>query len=146
MKKVKDFVDEAIAKNYKVDALDGGIYMMDYPLSYQEGNRFQRVYLRDWYDERNKKDTFFINSYISDYTRNFDLERILREAEFGRMSMVCLKRIPDGQGGEKEALYTQTAVPCSYIGDSYEEFMALVFEVAANADYIEKIFFTNDVS
>jgi hypothetical protein len=62
------------------------------------------------------------------------------------MSMVCLKRIPDGQGGEKEALYTQTAVPCSYIGDSYEEFMALVFEVAANADYIEKIFFTNDVS
>jgi hypothetical protein len=146
MKKVKDFVDEAIAKNYKVEALDGGIYMMDYPLTYQDGTRFQRVYLRDWHDERNKKDTFFINSFISDYTRNFDLERILREAEFGRMSMVCLKKIPDGQGGEKEALYTQTAVPCSYVGDSYEEFMAVVFEVAANADYIEKIFFTNDVS
>lgn len=146
MKKVKDFVDEAIAKNYKVDALDGGIYMLDFPLVYDDGNRFQRVYLRDWYDEKNKKDTFFINSYISDYTRNFDLERILREAEYGRMSMVCLKRIPDGQGGEKEALYTQTAVPCKYIGDSYEDFMAVVFEVAANADYIEKLFFTNDVS
>lgn len=146
MKKAKDFVDEAIAKNYKVDTLDGGIYMMDYPLAYDDGSRFQRVYIRDWYDERNKKDTFFINSYIADYTRNFDLERLLREAEFGRMSMVCLKKIPDGQGGEKEALYTQTAVPCTYIGDNYEEFMAAVFEVAANADYIEKIFFTNDVS
>jgi hypothetical protein len=146
MKTVKDFVDEAIAKNYKVDALDDGIYMIDYPLAYQDGNRFQRVYVRDWYDERNKKQTFFINSYISDYSRNFDLERILREADFGRMSMVCLKRISDGQGVEKEALYTQTAVPSSYIGDSYEEFMAVVFEVASNADYIEKLFFTNDVS
>jgi hypothetical protein len=146
MKPVKEFVDEAIAKNYKVDALEGGIYMMDYPLAYQDGNRFQRVYVRDWYDERNKKQTYFINSYIADYTRNFDLERILREAEFGRMSMVCLKRIPDGQGGEKDALYTQATLPCSYINGSYEEFMAVVFEVASNADYIEKLFFTNDVS
>lgn len=146
MTPVKTFVDMAIAKGFKVDALDGGIYMMDYPLAYQDGNRFQRVYLRDWYDERNKKQTYFINSYISDYTRNFDLERILREAEYGRMSMVCLKRIPDGQGGEKEALYTQTAIPVNFINDNYDEFMAVVFEVAANADYIEKIFFTNDVS
>ena len=146
MKKVKDFVDEAIAKNYKVDALEGGIYMLDFPLSYQDGNRFQRVYVRDWYDERNQKETYFINSYISDYTRNFDLERILREAEYGRLSMVCLKPIPDGQGGQKEALYTQTTVPCKYINDSFDEFMAVVFEVAANADYIEKVFFTNDVS
>jgi len=146
MKTAKDFIDEAISKNYKVDTLEGGIYMIDFPLSYSEGNRFQRVYVRDWYDERNKKQTFFINSYISDYTRNFDLERILREAEYGRLSMVCLKPISDGQGGTKEALYTQTTVPVSFINDNYEAFMSVVFEVAANADYIEKLFFTNDVS
>jgi len=147
MKKVSEFVAEARANNYKVDELDGGIFMLDFPLKYGENEtRFQRVYLRDWYDERNQKQTYFINSYISDYTRNFDLERILREAEFGRMSMICLKKIPDGQGGEKEALYTQTTVPVNYINSDYKEFMNLVFEVASNADFVEKLFFTNDVS
>ena|SRR5688572_2370089 len=147
MKKVNEFVAEARANNFKVDELDGGIFMLDFPLKYGENEtRFQRVYLRDWYDERNQKQTYFINSYISDYTRNFDLERILREAEFGRMSMICLKRIPDGQGGEKEALYTQTTVPVSYVNGDYKEFMSIVFEVAANADFVEKLFFTNDVS
>jgi hypothetical protein len=60
--------------------------------------------------------------------------------------MVCFKTIPNGQGGQKEALYTQTTIPCAYINDSYDEFMAVVFEVAANADYIEKIFHLQDLS
>lgn len=140
-KPVKEFVDEAIAKGYQVEALDGGIYMMDYPLDYEEEVRFQRVYLRDWYDERNKKQTYFINSYICDYNDSLDLKDILFEAEFGRMSMVCLKKIPDEEnGGEKEAFYTQTAIPVSYINGNYDEFMLVVFEVAANADYIYKKF------
>jgi hypothetical protein len=144
MKSVKDFVDEAIKNGYKVETLDGGIYMLDYPLSYNEGTRYQRVYLRDWFDDHAKKQTYFINSYICDYTAGLDLARVLREANFGRLTMVCMKNIPDGSGGEKEALYTQTTIPCSYINDSYTDFMAVVFEAAANADYIEKIFFTED--
>jgi hypothetical protein len=128
-KPVKDFVDEAIAKDYKVEALDGGIYMMDYPLDYEGETRFQRVYFRDWYDERSKKQTYFINSYICDYNDGLDLKGI-----------ICLKKVPDDNGGEKEALYIQTAVPTTFINGSYDEFMNVVFEVAANADYIAKKF------
>lgn len=137
-KKVKDFVDEAIANDYKVETLDGGIYMMDYPLNYEGETRFQRVYLRDWYDERNNKENYFINSYICDYNDNLDLKDILIEADFGRMAIICLKKVPDDNGGEKEALYAQTAVPTTFINGSYDEFMLVVFEVAANADYIAK--------
>jgi hypothetical protein len=146
MKTVKQFVDEAISKGFKIETLDGGIYIIDYPLSYNDGNRFQRVYVRDFNDESTKKQSYFINSYICDYTSHIDLARVLREANFGRVTMVCFKTIPNGQGGQKEALYTQTTIPCSYINDSYDEFMAVVFEVAANADYIEKIFHLQDLS
>lgn len=54
MKTVKNFIDEAIAKGFKIETLEGGIYINDYVLSYQEGNRFQRVYVRDFYDESTK--------------------------------------------------------------------------------------------
>ena len=137
-KPVKEFVDQAVDKGYQVETLDGGIYMMDYPLDYDGETRFQRVYLRDWYDEHNKKQTYFVNSYICDYNDSIDLKDILLEAEFGRMSMICLKKIPDDNGGEKEALYVQTAVPTTFINGNYDEFMYVVFEVAANADYITK--------
>ncbi len=146
MKTVINFVDEAIAKGFKIETLEGGIYIIDYVLSYQEGNRFQRVYVRDFYDESTKKQSYFIISYICDYTSQIDIARVLREANYGRLTMICLKTIPNGQGGEKEALYTQTTIPCTYINDSYDEFMAVVFEAAANADYIEKIFHAQDIA
>ena len=146
MKTVKEFVDLAIEKNFKVETLDGGIYSIDYPLNYNGVFRYQRVYVRDFYDEQTKKQSYFINSYICDYTSHIDLARVLREANFGRMTVICFKTIPNGNGGDKEALYTQTTIPCIYINDSYEEFMAIVFETAANADYIEKIFHLEDLS
>jgi hypothetical protein len=137
-KPIKEFVDEAINKGYKVEAMDGGIYMIDYPLDYVNETVVQRVYLRDWYDERSKKQTYFINSYICDYNDGLNLKDILIEAEFGRMSIICLKRVPDDSGGEKEVLYAQTAVPTTFINGNYNEFMNIVFEVAANADYIAR--------
>jgi hypothetical protein len=144
MKSVKDFIDEAINNGFKVETLDNAVYMIDYPLSYAEGMRYQVVYVRDHFDDSTKKQTYYINSYICEFSSQIDPLIVLREANFGRLSMVCLKNIPDGQGGQKEALYTQCTIPCSYINDDYKEFMSIVFEVASNADYIEKIFFAED--
>jgi hypothetical protein len=146
MKPVKEFVDMAIEKKFKVEALDGGIFVIDYPLNYNGVFRYQRVYVRDFYDNDTKKQSYFINSYICDYTSQIDLARILREASFGRLTMICFKTIPNGNGGEKEALYTQTTIPCNFINGSYDEFMAIVFEAASNADYIEKIFHSQDLA
>ncbi len=144
MKSSKDFMEEASNKGLKVESFDNGVYMIDYPLKYEDLVRYQRVYIRDWFDDYNKKQTYYINSYICDLSPQLDLARILREANFGRLTMVCIKSIADGQGGQKEALYTQTTIPCSYINNDYNEFMAVVFETASNADYIEKIFFNED--
>jgi hypothetical protein len=146
MKTVKDFVDEAFANKFKVEALDSGIYIIDYPLSYQEGTRFQRVFVRDRNDDPTKKQSYFINSYICDITPAIDLAQVLREANFGRLTTPCIKKISDEKGGEKESLYTQTTIPCNYINDDYKEFMAIVFECAANADYLEKLFLKEDIS
>ena len=146
MKAVKDFIEEAISKGYKVKTLDGGIYLIDFPLKYQDDNRYQCVNVRDLFDEHSKKQSYFINSYICDLTTQINLARVLREANYGRLTMICLKSIPDGHGGQKEALFTQTTIPCAYINDDYNEFMSVILETATNADYIEKIFHAKDIA
>jgi hypothetical protein len=146
MKAVKDFVEEAMSNGYNVELLDGGIYRIDYPLTYEDGNRFQCVYVRDLLDDQTQKQSYFMNSYICDFTSKVNISRVLREANYGKITMICLKSIPDGHGSQKEALYTQTTIPSTYLNDDYNEFMSVVFEVAANADYIEKIFHPKDMA
>jgi hypothetical protein len=76
---------------------------------------------------------------LCDISSKIDPYLILREADFGRLTILCIKKMTLEDGSHKEGLYIQSSIPVHFIQENYEEFMKVIFEVAANADYVLKL-------
>lgn len=143
MSNLANLVGQATTTGFSVKTLDHNTgYQWDYPLKYADSEiRYQYVYLSEFMDSKLNKSVFFIRSFAGYLTPTVSTVELLCEAEYGYVSMICLKKVPQSDGSQKEGIFVQTIIPAEYINGSYANFLAIVHEVAANADYIEKKFF-----
>lgn len=146
MSNLASLIEQAAAAGYgkNIKPLDNNAgHQWDYALKYadSEALRYQYVYLSEYLDPKLNKNVFFIRSFAGHLTPAVSSVDLLREAEYGFVSMICLKKMKQTDGTEKEGIYVQTVIPAEYLNGNYTNFLAIVHEIAANADYVEKKFF-----
>ena len=144
MSNLASLIKQATTAGFGIKPLDNNAgYQWDYALKYADSDnlRYQFVYLSEYLDTKINRNVFFIRSFAGHLTPAISSVDLLREAEYGFVSMICLKKMKQADGTEKEGIYVQTVIPQEYINGSYANFLAIVHEIAANADYVEKKFF-----
>ena len=144
MSNLASLIQQATTAGFGIKPLENNAgYQWDYALKYADSEklRYQFVYLGEYLDPKLNKNVFFIRSFAGHLSPAISSVDLLREAEYGFVSMICLKKTKLSDGTEKEGIYVQTVIPVEYINGNYANFLSIVHEVAANADYIEKKFF-----
>lgn len=144
MSNLKALLLPEIEQGFQIKAYENDLFGWDYPLKYQDVTRFQYVYLSEYKDERRQRDYIFIRSFVCEHKPGLDLAGLLREAEYGFMSMICLKPYTTKDGIKTEAVYSQCMLPLDAVQNNKSLFLDVVHEIASNADYIEKKFFGGD--
>lgn len=147
MSNLKTLLLPEIEKGFNIKAFDENKgFSWDYPLKYEDGTRFQFLSLSEYHDEKKQKDYIYISSFICEHTPGLDLAGMLREAEYGFMSMVCLKAYTNKDNIKAEGLYIQCLLPLDAALSNNDLFLDVVHEVASNADYIEKKYTGSDAN
>lgn len=146
MSNLKTLLLPEIEQGFQIKAFEDGLFGWDYPLKYQDAKRFQYVYLSEYHDEGKSRDYIYIRSFICEHKPGLDLAGLLREAEYGYMSMVCLKPYTTKDGIKTEAFYAQCLLPLEAAQNNKNLFLDVVHEIASNADYIEKKFVGGDAA
>ncbi len=144
MSNLAELIQQAITAGFTIKPLnDNAGYQWDYPLKYADSDtlRYQYVYLSEYLDPKLNKNVFFIRSFAGFMVPPVRAIDLLREAEYGFVSMVCLKKMKQADGTDAEGIYVQTVMPTEYINGNYVNFLAIVHEIGSSADYIEKKFF-----
>ena len=142
MKYIPALLAEYFTQGYNIKLINETTYSWDYPLVYGDGGkRFQYVYLGEMTEK--EKDHLYIRSYIADFSDKLNAMQLLREAELGSLSCVCLKPyIKDGK--KVEGLYVQSIFPAQLAMQNKDVFITVVHEVANRADAIEKKYLAVD--
>lgn len=143
MKYVPALLTEYFAKGHNIKLLNEKTYAWDYGLVYNDGStRFQFVYLGEMVDRG--KDQLYIRSQISDFSDKLNAMQLLREAELGSLSCVCLKQYTKTDGTQVEGVFVQCIFPAEIAMQHKEMFIEIVHEVANRADSIEKKYLAVD--
>lgn len=142
MKYIPTLLADYFTQGYNIKLINEATYSWDYPLAYGDGSkRFQYVYLGEMTEK--EKDHLFIRSYIADFSDKLNAIQLLREAELGSLSCVCLKSYTK-DGKQVEGLYVQSIFPAQLAMQNKEVFIDVVHEVANRADAIEKKYLAVD--
>ncbi|MEO6540764.1 MAG: hypothetical protein ABIN74_07235 [Ferruginibacter sp.] len=137
MKHIPALLADNFAKGYNIKLLNENTYVWDYPLLYNDGsNRLQFVYLGEV--TLLEKEYLYVRSFISDFSDKLNAMQLLREAEYGSLSCVCIKPYTKADGTQVEGVYVQSVFPVELASQNKQAFMDLVHEVANRADAIEK--------
>lgn len=127
----------------KLDELSEGFFRFDIGIKQKDGSgRFQYVYLWMVTDPDNPRDRIYMNSRCGQYTEDLDLYEIMKESGFSRYSTLTIvdDKLADGTPCEtviaQASPYADT-INVGLLGD-------ILFEVAINADYVEKKYFGSD--
>ena len=137
MKHIPALLADHFAKGYNIKLLNENTYSWDYPLLYNDGSsRLQFVYLGEV--TILEKDYLYIRSFVADFSDKLNAMQLLREADFGNMSCICLKPYTKSDGTQAEGVYVQSVFPVELALQNKEAFTLLVHEVANRADAIEK--------
>ncbi|MEP7237296.1 MAG: hypothetical protein ABI685_05515 [Ferruginibacter sp.] len=137
MKYIPTLLADKFAEGYNIKLLNENTYSWDYPLLYNDGSkRLQFVYLGEV--TLVEKDYLYIRSFIADFSDKLNAVQLLREADFGYMSCICLKPYTKADGSQVEGVYAQSLFPAELAMQNKDIFINLVHEVANRADAIEK--------
>lgn len=143
MKYLPSLLSDYFAKGNKINLLNEKTYTWDYGLVYNDGStRYQFVYLGEMVDKG--KDQLYIRSVVADFSDKLNAMQLLREAEFGSLSCVCLKQYTKADGTQVEGVYVQCVFPAELAMQHKEIFTDIVHEVANRADAIEKKYLAVD--
>jgi hypothetical protein len=126
------------AKKYK-DGGDGN-YSIDVPFKEDENGvkRYQWVTISLAKQVADKDDIWDIRSMGCELTnKNLDVLELLDDAKYGYYSMICIRDKKNNDSGPKGAIYVQSG-PLVKHCNNYEMFKFIVFEVARNADFLDK--------
>ncbi|MBK6379735.1 MAG: hypothetical protein IPO01_05510 [Chitinophagaceae bacterium] len=137
MKHIPALLSDSFAKGYNIKLLNENTYSWDYPLLYKDGSsRLQFVYLGEV--TILEKDYLYIRSFIADFSDKLNAMQLLREADLGYLSCICLKPYTKSDGTQVEGVYAQCVFPVELAQQNKEAFLNVVHEVANRADAIEK--------
>lgn len=137
MKHLPSLLADKFAQGYNIKLLNESTYSWDYPLVYNDGSsRLQFVYLGEII--MFEKEYLYIRSFIADFSDKLNAMQLLREADFGNMSCICLKPYTKADGSQVEGVYAQCVLPVELALQNKQAFVDVVHEVANRADAIEK--------
>ena len=137
MKHIPSLLADMFAKGYNIKLLNETTYVWDYPLAYGDGSkRLQYVYLGEV--TLLEKEYLYIRSFVAEFNDKLNAMQLLREADFGNTSCVCLKPYPKADGTQAEGVYVQSVFPVALALQNKDAFIDVVHEVANRADAIEK--------
>lgn len=137
MKHIPALLADKFAQGYNIKLLNENTYSWDYPLIYNDGSsRLQFVYLGEV--TLLEKEYLYIRSFIAEFSDKLNAMQLLREADYGNMSCICLKPYTKADGTQSEGVYVQSVFPVELALQNKEAFTNLVHEVANRADAIEK--------
>lgn len=130
-------------KSNKLEEIGNGVYRFDVGIKYDSGElRFQNVYLWTTVLPNSSRTRIYMNSRCGQYTNAVNLYNILKESGYSSYSTLTIVNDKLGDGTPCETIVAQ-ASPYLDITDT-DLLWDIMFEVALNADYVEKKYFGGD--
>ncbi len=125
---------------YKLEELEGEKLRLDVAIKMKDDTwRYQFVYL--WIKVQGDHSYVYMNSRVGQYDRRVDLYKLLVESGYGRYCAVTI--LPDKLDGRDVESICVSACPHAKVVN--EELLdQIIYDVAFNADYLEKMLFGED--
>jgi hypothetical protein len=143
---LKTAISSIAAKwNYKMDEISPGIFRADVAIKMQDDTwRYQFVYI--WKIEKRHfgKDVIYMNSRCGEYNPNLNHYKLLKEGGYGTFAQVTITTDKRTDGSPCETVIVQAVHPEELITEALLNEM--IYDVAYNADFIEKEYFGGDVN
>lgn len=130
--------------NYKFNEINENLFGLDVALKMPDGSfRFQYVFVRTEQPEGGQK-RYYITSTCGVYNNTINFYNILKENGFCNYSTITIGSRKNKEGNPEEVLMVQAAPLDAHTTPDLLD--VILFEVAFNADYIEKRYFGSDVN
>lgn len=129
--------------NYKIDEITPGIFRIDVAIRQKdESYRYQFVYAWIIKERYYGKDVIYMNSRCGEYNLNLNLYQMLKESGYGTFCSVTVTTDKRTDGSPCETVVVQAVQPLEFTTESILN--EVIYDVATNADIIEKTYFGGD--
>lgn len=128
---------------YKMDEITPGIFRIDVAIKQKdESFRYQFVYAWIIPGRYYGKDVVYMNSRCGEYNLNLNMYQMLKESGYGNYSSVTVTTDKRADGSPCETIVVQAVQPIEFTSEAILN--EVMYDVATNADIIEKIYFGGD--
>ena len=128
---------------YKMDEVSPGIFRIDVAIKQKdESFRYQYVYAWIIKERYYGKDVVYMNSRCGEFNLHLNLYQILKESGFGNYCSVTVTTDKRADGSPCETVVTQAVQPIEFTNETILN--QALYDVAVNADHIEKTYFGGD--
>ena len=125
---------------YKLEEIGNDTFRMDVAIKMKDDSwRYQYVYV--WLRMQGEEQFVYMNSRIGQYDQRLDMYKLLIESGFCRYSAVTI--LPDTKDGRNVETVCVSASPHSKV-ITQDLLDLILYDVAFNADYLEKMIFGGD--
>lgn len=131
--------------NYKLDELENNVFRMDVAIKQADEKwRYQFVYIWRIPGRHYKKDVIYLNSRCGEYNPNLNHYKLLKEGGYGTFAQVTVTTDKRTDGSPCETVIVQAVQPEELTNEAILN--EVIYDVAYNADYIEKEYFGGDTN
>ena len=128
---------------YKLDETSPGVFRLDVAMKQKDGSlRYQYVYGWVIKERYQGKDAFYFNSRCGVYTPNINLYQMLKESSYCTYCSVVLTSDKKIDGTPCESIVVHAIQPIELTNEAIIN--EVIWDIATNADIIEKNYFGGD--
>jgi hypothetical protein len=130
---------------YKMDEVSPGVFRIDVSVPYKDNTvRYQYVYAWIIKERYYGKDVVYINSRCGEFNLHLNLYQILKESGYGNYCSVTVTTDKRTDGSPCETVVVQAVQPIEFTNEDILN--QVIYDVAVNADFIEKTYFGGDTN
>lgn len=128
---------------YKLDETSPGVFRLDVAMKQTDGSlRYQYVYAWVIKERYQGKDVFYFNSRCGVYTPNINLYQMLKESSYCTYCSVIITNDKKPDGTPCESIVVHAVQPIELTNETILN--EVIWDIATNADIIEKNYFGGD--
>jgi hypothetical protein len=128
---------------YKMEEITPGIFRLDVAMKQTDDTyRYQFVYAWVIKERYQKKDVFYFNSRCGEYNLNLNLYQMLKESSYCTYCSVIITTDKRTDGTPCESVVVHAVQPIEHTTEAIVN--EVIWDVATNADIIEKTYFGGD--
>lgn len=130
---------------YKMEEMSPGVYRLDVGMKQKDETfRYQFVYAWLIKERYRGKDAFYINSRCGEYTLNTNLYQMMKESSYCTYCSVIITTDKRTDGSPCETVVVHAVQPVEFTSEAILN--EVIWDVAINADIVEKTYFGGDAN